>query len=348
MHVQGCSSIRMIVLAGVVSIVRFTRGWQSKATVCPTRSLLRAVLALLFLLIFLGFNPYCSAQEILFQTKTLGGPVYWTDYLIHNDWRIQKHERLGYFRLLDPKNRRIANGTLEECYCVFERRKNSGEIRPMFGHVVIVMHGLSGTRGLMAEMERKLEGEGHCVLNFGYASTKASIQELTVGLESVIRNLDGVQSVSLVGHSMGNLIVRHMLYRFQKYCIEPPVHFERLVMLSPPNQGAFLADNIGQFCVIQLWAGEVVNQLAPSVGWDRLNRQLAIPSFEFGIVAGGTGTQRGYFKFIPGDDDGLLSLRTYYLPGAKDYVQVGGMHALLPKNDDAIDATIKFLRCGHF
>lgn len=274
--------------------------------------------------------------------------MMWTDYVIQSDWRIQRHERLGHYRLLDPRNRRIANGTLEHCYCRLQQLKRNGQIAPMQGHAVILLHGLSGTRGLMSEMERKLEAQGFCVINFGYASTKACVQELTVGLESVLRNLDGVHSVSFVGHSLGNLIVRHMLFRFEYLGLEPPVAFHRMVMISPPNQGAHLADTLGQRRIVKLLRIKVIDQLAPHVGWDDLNRQMVVPNFEFGILAGGRGNDRGYFCCLPGDDDGLLTVRTYYLPGVTDYEQVGGLHQLLPKNDLAIEATIHFLKCGHF
>ncbi len=284
-----------------------------------------------------------------FGLKTLGGPSCWTDHVIHGEWRIQKNELLGHFRLLDPKDRRIETGTVESCFYELERRKANGEIKPLPRHVVIVIHGLAGTRGFMAGLGKRLEEDGgYTVLNFGYASTKASIQELTVGLESVIRNLDGVSEVSLVAHSMGNILVRHMLYRFQVYNNPPPLVFCRMVMISPPNHGAELAETIGQRHLIKLVLGDVVDQFAPSIGWPALERQLAVPTFEFGIIAGGRGNDHGYLARVPGDDDALLSLQTHMLAGATDFLQVGGLHQLMPRYRSTKDATLRFLKFGHF
>ena len=298
-----------------------------------------------------GLDRFPAVQifEPLEGLRTLGGPVAWTDHVIHGEWRIQKHARLGHYRLLDPKQRRIESGYLDACFAELERRRLAGAIEPMPEHVVIVLHGLSGTRGFMHGMAHYLEKQGgFTVLNFGYASTMASIQELAVGLESVVRNLEGVHEVSFVCHSMGNILVRHLLYRLQYYENPPPVLFRRMVMISPPNQGAELADTIGQRHIFQLALGEAVDQFAPSKQWPAMRQQLATPWFEFGIIAGGRGNDHGYLPQIPGDDDGLLSIETHHLDGSAAFVQVGGMHQLMPRYKATKQATLQFLNTGHF
>ena len=216
-------------------------------------------------------------------------------------------------------------------------------------HVVLLLHGLAGSRGFMGGLGDHLREHGQFyVINFGYASTKGSIQELSVALESVLRNLDGVHEISFVGHSMGNILVRHVLYRFEYYGNPPPLSFRRMVMISPPNHGADLADSIGQRKLIQLALGPVVDQFAPDKGWSSLERQLAIPPFEFGIITGGRGNEQGYLPVLPGDDDGLLSLQTHQLDGASDYIQVGGLHQLMPRYKDTKAATLRFLQQGRF
>ncbi len=281
--------------------------------------------------------------------KTLGGPVLWTDYVVHADWRIQKHVHQGHYRLLDARERRVASGSFEHCYQVFHQRRVSGQIEAMPRRIVILLHGLAGTRRLMGELGDYLnEQGGFYVINFGYASTKASIQELSVALENVVRNLDGVQEVSFVGHSMGNILVRHMLYRFQVHGNPPPIAFHRMVMISPPNHGAYLADTIGQSRLVQLALGESVDQFAPNRGWPALEQQLLTPYFEFGIIAGGRGNDRGYLPRVAGDDDGLISLQTHMLDGASGFIQVGGLHQIMPRYASTKAATLRFLQYGHF
>lgn len=289
-----------------------------------------------------------AADGLLGDIKTLGGPVAWTDLVIHGEWRIQKHSILGHHRLLDPKQRRRAVGSLDHCFQELELRRFRGEIAPMSSHVVILLHGLAGTRGIMDGLGDHLQENGYDVINFGYVSTKGTIQEQTVALESVVRNLQGVQEVSFVGHSLGNILVRHMLYRFEVMGNPPPIAFRRMVMISPPNHGADIAGTIGQIKLVKLVVGEVADQFAPNKGWPQMERQLATPMFEFGIIAGGRGNDTGFLPRVPGDDDGLISLQTQMLDGASDFVQVGGLHQLMPRYQRTRDATLSFLNSGHF
>jgi pimeloyl-ACP methyl ester carboxylesterase len=282
-------------------------------------------------------------------TKTLGGPVAWTDEVIYGDWRIQKHQTFGHYRLLDGRERRVAVGDLQQCFTELQRRKWLGEIPPMPGHVVIVLHGLAGSREIMQGLANYLtEQGGYTVLNFGYASTHGTIQEQTVALESVIRNLEGVREVSFVAHSMGNILVRHLLYRLMVQQKPPPIVFRRMVMISPPNHGAQIADTVGQRQLFQVLLGDVVDQFAPEKGWPLLETQLATPGFEFGILAGGRGNDHGYLPRVTGDDDGLISLQTQMLNGATDFLQVGGVHQLMPRYKATKEATLHFLQSGHF
>lgn len=289
------------------------------------------------------------AEIPLLRMKTLGGPIVWTDYVLHSGWRIQRHAIDGDYRLLDDRDRRVASGCMDHCFRELRRRCRNGELKPMGRHVVIVMHGLAGSRRLMAPLANHLRKEGgYCVLNYGYASTKGTIQELTLGLESTLRNLCGVQEVSFVCHSMSNIMVRHMLYRIQLQEYPPQVHFRRMVMISPPNHGAKIADSLGQRCIFQCALGDAVDQFALTKGWPCMEQQLAIPDFEFGIIAGGRCNDKGYIRAIPGDDDSVVGIQSHFLTGASDFTQVGGAHQIMPLFRDTQDATLRFLKCGHF
>ena len=314
---------------------------------------LRLALALAlasFLVVAPCFHDASNATEGLLGELSLHArPVLWTDHVIHGDWRIQKNEVLGHFRLLNHRERTMHAGSLNACYFELDSRRRRGEIEPMPTHVVILLHGLAGTRGIMEGMSEYLHDRGgFTVLSFGYASTKGTIQELTVALDSVVRNLQGVQEVSFVGHSMGNILVRHLLYRYQVYGDPPPIAFRRMVMISPPNHGADIADTIGQSRIIQGVLGDVVDQFAPEREWPALERQLLTPWFEFGILAGGRGNENGYLPRVPGDDDGLISLQTHILNGARDFRQIGGLHQWMPRYRQTQESTLRFLHNGHF
>jgi pimeloyl-ACP methyl ester carboxylesterase len=195
---------------------------------------------------------------------------------------------------------------------------------------------------------------GFAVVNFGYSSTMDDISAYATALDSVVRHLEGVENVSFVAHSMGNIVVRKFLKDLEPLApgLRPPVTFQRMVMISPPNHGAELADALTPNEVTDEIAGWLVGaparQLAPSGGWAELEPQLATPAFEFGIVAGGKGDDEGYLDVLPGDDDGMLTVESMKLAGAADVVTVECLHQLMPRNDDVRAAALSFLKNGYF
>ena len=77
------------------------------------------------------------------------------------------------------------------------------------------------------------------------------------------------RTVSFVAHSMGNIVIRRYLKNLERLApaMRPPVKFQRMVMISPPNHGAELADTLIERDVTrelaELFAGEPPEQLAP-------------------------------------------------------------------------------------
>jgi hypothetical protein len=67
---------------------------------------------------------------------------------------------------------------------------------------------------------------------------------------------------------------------------------------------------------------------------------------EFAVIAGAKGTPDGYNPLIPGDDDGIVTLKSAFLPGAVDSLTVRGLHSFQPWNPEIIEATRRYLRTG--
>ncbi len=285
---------------------------------------------------------------------TMGGRLVWTDEVIFDGWRIQRNPMIGHYRLLDPSDSRVTFGSFENCLAKFDQIKAQGKLQPMPKDVVIVLHGLGAYRNFMEGLCDYLHDGGYTVVNFGYGSTIDDINRVAESLDSVIRHLDGVENVSFVAHSMGNVVVRRYLYDMDHLAPEmrPKVKFQRMVMIAPPNHGAEIADDIATRKILnsaaELTMGKPYDQLAPSRGWPELEKHLATPKFEFGVIAGGKGDGEGYLSNIPGDDDMLLSVDTMKLAGATDFIQVGGMHQFMPNYKEARIATLNFLRHGYF
>jgi hypothetical protein len=68
---------------------------------------------------------------------------------------------------------------------------------------------------------------------------------------------------------------------------------------------------------------------------------------EVGIIAGGTG-KRGIDPFFGEDNDGIVSVASTRLPGARDFLVVPYLHAILPDSKIIQQSTASFLKHGYF
>jgi len=313
------------------------------------------VLEGLFLLLLSYSTARAESGLFGLGRQTLGGAIAFSDEVVYQNWRIQKSAVIGHYRLIDPKDRLVERGSFEYCLEELEKIKIEKQISPLPKHVVIVLHGLGAFRQYMEPLSEYLEDEGGLtVVNVGYPSTMGEIGEHANTLTSVIKHLDGVETLSFVAHSMGNIVIRHCLNDLASLPVseQPEITYKRFVMIAPPNHGAAMADTVGKnkmlAKLVEMVGGEAVDQLAPSKGWPTLEKRLAIPNFEFGIIVGGDGDDEGYNPLIPGDDDILLSVETCKLAGASDFAQVKGIHQTLPKNNQVQSYTLRFLETGAF
>ena len=143
---------------------------------------------------------------------TFGGAWVWSDEVVYSDWRVQKNAVTGHCRLIDPHNLRYESGGFDACLAALAKAKVDKKIPALSKDVVVVLHGLGANRGMMNGLCKYLRKNGKlCVVNVTYPSTMLSIEEYARSLDSVIRHLDGVETVSFVAHSMGNIVVRKYL-----------------------------------------------------------------------------------------------------------------------------------------
>ena len=64
----------------------------------------------------------------------------------------------------------------------------------------------------MSGMAKFLQEKGkYTILTMSYPSTMADVEEHAKGLARVLHNLDGIEEIDFVAHSLGNLVVRRYL-----------------------------------------------------------------------------------------------------------------------------------------
>lgn len=280
---------------------------------------------------------------------TMGGIQFWGDETFFHDWRIQRNVLTGHYRLLDGHNLRHASGTFEQCRAKLDEIKAARSMPPMQGKAVIVLHGLADTRLSTALLCNHLKRKGgYTVFNVAYPSTRQSIADHARALAKIIQNLDGIEEINFVGHSMGNIVVRHYLADQTDAATgrRPDPRIRRFVMLGPPNHGSSLAVRFGDDTLFATVLGKPGEELGRQ--WTWLESELAAPQCEFGIIAGGLGNENGFNPLIPGDDDGVVAAASTRLPGAADFVMVPVLHPLLPAESRVMDYTLSFLQNGYF
>lgn len=209
---------------------------------------------------------------------------------------------------------------------------------------VILLHGLGGTRHSMAKMQRALRDAGYTVWNVAYPSRTALIPKLAddaIGKALAECRQNGATKIDFVTHSMGGILVRSYLGRHRI------PNLGRVVMLAPPNEGSEVVDKLGGLFLFKWINGPAGNEL----GTDKhsLPNQLGPAKFSLGIIAGDRSINWiSSAFFIPGPDDGRVSVKRAKLAGMSDFIVIHATHPLIPRNNKAIQQTIAFLRNGKF
>jgi len=283
------------------------------------------------------------------KQKTLGGVQIWSDQEVFHQWRIQRNDVTGHFRLLDGDDRRHAWGALDHCRDKLDRLRRDRQLPPMDGTAVIVMHGLLHGHSSMRKIARYLDDySAYEVLNISYASTRRDIAGHARSLGSVVASLEGIDRIHFVAHSMGNLVIRH--YLADQLDRETgrlrDTRIGRVVMLGPPNDGAQLAKRYGNNALYEWVAGDAGRQLGEN--WEQLQQQLATPPGQFAIIAGGWDDKRLSNPLISGADDLVVRVEETRLAGAHDFAVLPVVHMIMMNDPTVQRYTLSFLQHGYF
>jgi pimeloyl-ACP methyl ester carboxylesterase len=303
-------------------------------------------------------NPNDHPAPMPLPAPTLGGKQFWADELFFHQWRIQRNVLSDHCRLLDGRDFRHASGSFEQCRARLEEIKRDRNLPPMRGKAVVVLHGLGRTRSSMSKLCQYLEEQGgYTVFNVAYPSTRRDVGSHAVSLARIIDNLDGIEEINFVAHSMGNVVIRRYLAdcylakqaenKFPPAAGEHrPPPLKRFVMLAPPNHGSLLALALADNTLFKAVTGAAGKQIGSD--WDKLEGTLAIPRFEFGIIAGGKNDGRGFNSLLPGDNDGTITVATTQLIGASDFVVVPVLHTFIMSDERVLCYVLRFLQNGYF
>lgn len=216
----------------------------------------------------------------------------------------------------------------------------AGEVSGPASIPVVVIHGALRSRVGLWPVVRYLQNRGFQAAAFGYATRSDDLERHAERLEEFIATwLKGqkVPTLGLLTHSMGGLVARAYLGRAGAAV---QADRQRVAMLAPPNQGAVLAARLRGFRPFRWLYGAAAEALQP-------DRVAALPlpprSAEVLILAGGKREgDRGYSRWIAGNNDGLVAVAETALPDVTP-VLVGGAHSVLQWRPEVLARAASFL-----
>lgn len=211
------------------------------------------------------------------------------------------------------------------------------------GDYVVLMHGLIRSATAMKRIEWAFEEKGYRVINVNYPSSKLSIEDaarLTLARIVETEAWDPTVRIHFVTHSQGGIILRAYLAN------HPPPNLGRVVMIAPPNHGSELVDKFKGFPFFKFFTGPAGQELGTDA--DSTPQKLPPASFELGVIAGDRTLNPFYSMFLPGPDDGKVSVASTRLEGMGDFVVVHSSHTYLPWRRRVVDECVHFVTEGRF
>lgn len=207
---------------------------------------------------------------------------------------------------------------------------------------VVLLHGLHRSSLSMHKLDKAFRRAGYNTLNINYPSTKMTIEELVDWLHPTMQQIqDGhPKAIHFVGHSMGNLIIRGYINKYQ------PAIKGRVVMLGPPNSGSEIADHLRVKKFYQWLYGPALQELGTDQS--KLTYLSQNTGYEVGIIAGDRSNNPIYSSHLPKPHDGIVSVASTHLPDEKDHKTLHTTHSFIMYNKHVIRNSVNFINEGKF
>jgi pimeloyl-ACP methyl ester carboxylesterase len=207
--------------------------------------------------------------------------------------------------------------------------------------LVVLLHGLARGRGSMERLGAHLRAKDFETWSHTYPSRKHSLSYLASSLTEMLVERAGDRPLHAVTHSMGGVVVRHLH--------DPRLHWERIVMLAPPNQGSRLAAGLATNPVFRWFFGPAGAELADASRWPP-------PPAPFAVIAGTRHrsltnvTSWTVARRFASDvmHDGTVTVEETKLAGMTAFAEVDATHTWI-MNAPAVQQLVHaFLSTGNF
>lgn len=199
---------------------------------------------------------------------------------------------------------------------------------------VVLLHGQGRSRLSMVILGKRFRSAGYQTLNFPYNQTIHSLDEISGQLVEFIGQKVKTSDYHLIGHSLGNIIIRNA---FRK---DYPDGLRKIVMLAPPNQPSHLAKRLIKNLIYRVFTGDSGQKLSEQ----KFYRDLPVPTVLFGVIAG----DRGQSLTFSEPNDGVVTVESTKLEGMADWILLHHGHTFIMNCKDTFEHSRHFLEGGRF
>ncbi|SCZ50148.1 esterase/lipase family protein [Thiohalomonas denitrificans] len=199
---------------------------------------------------------------------------------------------------------------------------------------VVLVHGLWMTGAEMALLRRRLSRCGYRTYQFRYRSLRRDLSANAHRLHRFLATVPG-DTVHLVGHSLGGLVIRKLFQQF------PQQRPGRIVTLGTPHNASAVARYLRRFRAGRVLLGRSAQALCSELTpWEGVR--------ELGVIAGTLALGMGRFLVRLPSNDGVVAVEETSLENATDRIDLPVSHMGLIVAASVAAETCHFLQHGRF
>ncbi len=200
---------------------------------------------------------------------------------------------------------------------------------------LVLVHGLWNRGWMMASLAKRLRARGHHVSVFSYPTRAADLDGHADALHDFIRP-DRTETLNLVGHSMGGLVILNMLSRYTDL---PP---GRVVLMGTPVKGSAVVKRWQSFPARNLFLAKPGKTCCKGFQYLPKGRETGMirgtRAFGFGQIAGKQEEP----------NDGSIRVSETEHEGLKDTIELPVAHSEMLVSAQVVDQVEQFLLFGSF